>query len=65
MSECRENDESILNTDTGISSDSAHSFTLSFFLFIFKKKTMCSFCFLLNVVATGKKIMYIFKNCEC
>lgn len=30
MSESRENDESILNSDTGISFDSAHSFTLVF-----------------------------------
>lgn len=40
MFEGRENDESILNSDTGISSDSAHSLTLVFvFVFlIFKKK---------------------------
>ena len=38
MFEGRENDESILNSDTGISSDSAHSLTLvfcGFFLFFF------------------------------
>lgn len=32
--EGRENDESILNSDTGISSDSAHSLTLVFVFFI-------------------------------
>lgn len=44
MFEGRENYESILNSDTGISSDSAHSLTLVFvfvfFNFIFKKKTL-------------------------
>lgn len=64
MFEGRENDESILNSDTGISSDSAHSLTLVFcvFFFFFKKKTLIvDFFSFLNVIATK---MYIFKNCE-
>lgn len=43
MFEGRENDESILNSDTGIFSDSAHSLTLVcvlFFFLIFKKKSV-------------------------
>lgn len=45
MSEGREYDESILNSDTGISSDSAHSLTLVLCLFvcfflILKRKTL-------------------------
>lgn len=41
MFEGRENDESILNSDTGISSDLAHSLTLVFvfvFLILFSKR---------------------------
>lgn len=44
MFEGRENDESILNSDTGISSDSAHSLTLVLCLFVFyfqKEKLTC------------------------
>lgn len=63
MFEGRENDESILNSDTGISSDSAHSLTLvlCLFVFLFSKRKPCWFFFFLNVIATK---MYIFKNCE-
>lgn len=43
--EGRENDESILNSDTGISSDSAHSLTLVFVFFLFKKNLTCGFSF--------------------
>lgn len=59
MSEGREYDESILNSDTGISSDSAHSLTLVLCLFflILKKKPYLLIFF--NVLATK---MYIFKN---
>lgn len=65
MFEGRENDESILNSDTGISSDSAHSLTLVLCLFVFlfskRKPYLLIFFFVLNVIATK---MYIFKNCE-
>lgn len=40
MFEGRENDESILNSDTGISSDSALSFTLVSSFFIFMEKIL-------------------------
>lgn len=54
MFEGREYDESILNSDTGISSDSAHSLTLvlCLFFFIFKKKNLLVDFFFLNVIAT-------------
>lgn len=65
MSEGREYDESILNSDTGISSDSAHSLTLvlcsvccCFFLNSQKETLLVVF---FNVLATK---MYIFKICE-
>lgn len=62
MFEGREIDESILNSDTGISSDSAHSLTLVFvfflFFFLFLKTKPYLLIFFLNVIATK---MYIFK----
>lgn len=49
MFEGRENDESILNSDTGISSDSAHTLTLVFvfvfFKFYFQKENLVDFSF--------------------
>lgn len=59
--EGRENDESILNSDTGISTESALSLTLVCLLFflIFKEKKLTCLFFFLNVKATK---MYIFKK---
>lgn len=62
MLESRDNDESILNSDTGISSDSAHSLTLVFFFQLFfeisKTNPYLYFFFFVNVIAIK---MYIFK----
>lgn len=62
MFEGRENDESILNSDTGISSDSAHSLTLVFvFVWVFlnfQKENLTCWFFFVNVIAIK---MYIFK----
>lgn len=60
MFEGRENNESILNSDTGISSDSAHSLTLVFeFFFIFKNKTLPVDFFFLNVIATKIYVYFL------
>lgn len=64
MSEGREYDESILNSDTGISSDSAHSLTLVLCFvccFFNSQKETLPVDFFFNVLATK---MYIFKICE-
>lgn len=57
------NDERILNSDTGISCDSAHSLTLVLCLFYYYfqkgKKKPYLLIFFLNVIATK---MYIFKK---